>query len=129
MKLWIVSFTDQYSTNRYVIQSETKPEIDLSLEEIEFGFTVDVGEPLTAHLNAVEAQDISTRLTAAAFDTVNDMFLYGYFMMIIRQNQPDMPEESKHQLASKQVVNIRQFRKSMEEAAAAAILHDTAIPA
>jgi len=69
------------------------------------------------------------RLTAAAFATVNDMFLYGYFMMIIRQNQPDMPEESKHQLASKQVVNIRQFRKSMEEAAAAAIPHDTAIPA
>lgn len=91
--------------------------------------TPEVGEPLTAHLNAVEAQDISTRLTAAAFDTVNDMFLYGYFMMIIRQNQPDMPEESKHQLASKQVVNIRQFRKSMEEAAAAAIPHDTAIPA
>ena len=44
MKLWIVSFADQYSTNRYIVQSEAKPEIDLSLEEIEFGFTVDVQE-------------------------------------------------------------------------------------
>jgi len=44
MKLWIVSFADQYSTNRYIVQSEAKPEIDLSLEEIEFGFTVDVEE-------------------------------------------------------------------------------------
>ena len=88
----------------------------------------EVGEPLAAQLNAAEAQDISVRLAASACDVVNDMFLYAYFMMIIRQNQPEMSEESKHQLASKQVVNIRQFRKSMEDAAAAGIPHDTAIP-
>lgn len=87
------------------------------------------GESLAAYLNVEEAIALADQIASAAHGLISDLSLYAYFLALIVSNQPSMPEESRKQLAAKQVANIRQFRASIARATEAGIPSDTALKA